>query len=873
MDLIISHSKIDFDGLASMVAAQKLYPGAVMAFTGKPAKNVQEFLALYKDALDVKYYRDRTWEGVSRLIVVDTKSTKRVGPFAGLLEQTDLEVIVFDHHPEGDHDIKGAKVVSESLGATTTLFVERLIDQGLEINFFEATLLALGIYEDTGSLTFPLTSVRDVRAVAWLLEKGASLKEVGNFIERPLSEDQQALLSVLMGNARIFKYLGVKVLIAVGSVDEYVGGLDYLTQKLREIYFPDLIFTVVKMDDRVHIVARSSVDCAWVNEILEPFGGAGHDKAASATIKSKNVNQVVDELHKIIKEKIKPPITARDIMSAPVKTVNLNQSMREAAQVMLRYGHTGFPVTDGETIVGIISRRDVEKARHHGLDHAPVKGFMSWNVISITPDTPLPKIEELMIEKDIGRLPVIENGRLMGIISRTDVLHVLHGFQNSQSFQANFDLLCPSDTQENLEKQMNAVMPKPVLQLLQDTGQLADDLGYRVFLMGGSVRDLLLGFSNPDLDIVVEGDGISFADALSDRLHVRMEMHEQFATATLFCSGGFKIDVATARTEYYEYPAALPAVETGTLKQDLYRRDFTINAMALSLNSNHWGDLVDFFCGRADLNRKIIRVLYNLSFVEDPTRIFRGVRFEKRLGFCMEPETYKFALEAVKNGFIEKLSWNRIREEISATWSEPYPVKVLERLGELGIWQRIMPEIDLTESLKKLIRRVEKKIDIIEKFIPDINRELLYWLVLCHNLSGTEIRALNEKFQWPRSYREELVRVTERKLEVRQLFQDKVSAPSALHRVLEGLKAEGLAYFALTGSRQDQILIKDYVIAKANAVVETKGSDLKVLGLKPGPLYKELFEVLQAKRLDGVIKSKEEELDLINQIIHDERGD
>ena len=236
----------------------------------------------------------------------------------------------------------------------------------------------------------------------------------------------------------------------------------------------------------------------------------------------------------------------------------------------------------------------------------------------------------------------------------------------------------------NLSKKINAVLPAETMRLLDTIGKKANELGYAAFLVGGVVRDLIRGVKNLDLDVVVEGDAIRLGEGLSKELDAAIVIHKRFGTCTLVIKKGLKIDFATARREIYERPAALPTVEFGPLKYDLARRDFTINAMAVSLNKKNFGKLIDLFGGKQDLARGAIKVLHRRSFIDDPTRIFRAARFESRPGFAIEAKTLRLAKEAVRKGMLARLSIYRTRKEMVLILKEEGRHKALERLKKLG---------------------------------------------------------------------------------------------------------------------------------------------------------------------------------------------
>lgn len=874
MEIITTHTNTDMDALASMVAAQKLYPGAVMVFPGPLLKNVEEFMALHKDTLRVRTVRDIEPRLVERVILVDTKSPGRLDKLAQLLAKPGIDIHIYDHHPRGEGDARGKLEVVEMVGATATLLVERIMEEGLKITPLEATVLALGIYEDTGSLVFPSTTPRDAGAVSYLLAQGANLAVVAEFLGRPLTEEQRALLKALLVSAERYEINGIKFLIAKGNVDEFVGGLDLLTHKLADFAHLDAVFTVVEMEDRVYIVARSNIPEVSVKDILDLFGGGGHPSAASAIIKKAKVEEVAELLLEAIRSKARPPTTAADIMSSPVKTINQEMAIEEAGRVMLRYGHTGLPVVTGEQVIGVISRRDVEKATHHGLGHAPVKGFMTSNLVTVGPGTPVSLVRELMIEHDIGRLPVLKDGKLVGIVSRTDVLRTLHG-----EVQARHEKIPGGHSRRQPDKNIRELMyrglPAEYVEILEHAGAVAARLGYKVFAAGGIVRDLLLGMECFDIDLVVEGDGIELAQALSLEYGARIRVHPKFHTATVFFHDGRQVDVATARVEFYQYPAAMPQIETSSLHQDLYRRDFTINAMAVSLHEDDFGDLVDFFGGREDLERGLLRVLHNLSFIEDPTRLLRGIRFEKRYDFHLEPQTLKLARDAVQNKMLARVSLERVWEELRAILLEPRPSFVLARLVELQVWDYLFPGV-LYAANREVLDELQRSMQVLRSWDlaePD-EPWMVYLIAVLHRTDSDKAREICLRYH-----------LNKRQVEkVTSALRDWSGVVEGLNRP-DGLTMSELARRVVSVPRECYPLILaclvDYVARRRfrqvlNAICYDKpsisGKDLRSLGFKPGPAFKMALEAVWQARLDGLVRTRQEELSYVKEYLSGYEG-
>ncbi|NTW04587.1 MAG: CBS domain-containing protein [Peptococcaceae bacterium] len=875
MEVIITHTSTDFDGLASMIAAQKLYPEALMVFTGKLAKNVEEFISLHKNIFNIYRYKNIDKTKIDRIILLDTKNPQRTGSFKSLFSKPEIDVHIFDHHPWAEGDARGSVEVVEMVGSTTTLMLEKLIKKHLKITPLEATVLALGIYSDTGSLLFPNTTPRDIKAAAYLLDRGANLGLVSEFIDRPLTADQDDLLKMLLLSGKVKTIQGLKVLVAWGETQSYVEGLSYLTHAISRIEKTDALFNVVKMEDRVYLVARSSKPQINAADILSSFNGAGHGNAASATVKNGNLEEIISRLVDTIATETKPTLRAADIMSSPVKTISQDVSIYQAHRVLMRYGHSGIPVVEGTDLKGIISQRDIEKALNSSLGHAPVKGFMRQKFLSVEPDAPISVVREIMVSNDIGRVPVLENNKLIGIISRTDILVVLHGDsqrRHSEMYSKDSGVTFKNSISDELQKKL---LPT-ALSVLQRSGQIAKELNYKAYIAGGVVRDLLLGYDNIDVDIAIEGDGIVLASHLAEQLGARLKIHQRFGTAELMFPDGFKVDVATARVEFYEYPAALPLVESATLRQDLYRRDFTINAMAASIDEGSFGEIIDYFGGREDLQQGLVRILYNLSFIEDPTRILRAVRFEQRYRMKIEPQTLKLLNQAVEKKIFDQVSKDRIWDELRNILMEPFADRMLYRLEHLRIWDRIFPGVNfwIIHPIVHNIKKAKNAIydcgiyGYVDSWMPMIigilylsAPETVENICLSYGFSKRQIKKINSCLAgWQAA------------LSILDLTSN--AKISQVVETLEDLPIEAYPLiYTLLEDEKSRKRFKKILHAMKHKKPSITGDYFKSLGCEPGPYYRYLLKELRRAKLDGVVKTEEQEKTFIRNHLMNQIGE
>ena len=870
MELITTHINADFDALASMVAASKLYPQARLVFSGSQERNVREFIAETRFPLITEKLKKLDLNAVTRLILVDAKRASRIGPLRELLKKENLEVHIYDHHPAHPKDITGKVEVLKEVGATSTIFVGLLKEKKISLTPIEATILALGIYEETGFLTFSSTTEEDFHAAAKLLSQGADLTMVSDFIRRELTREQVSLLNELITSAESYVINGIPIVISTASLEKYVGDLALLTHKLRDMENINVLFTLVRMDNRIHMVARSRLDAVDAGEIAQEFGGGGHPTAASATIKELTLYEAKEKLISTLKEKVQPFRYARDIMTAPVKTVSGDFSIGEAVEIMNRFGITKLPVVQNGKLVGIIGRDVVDKALYHKLEEAPVREYMSTEVQAVSPDTPLSEVQRLMMERDLGFLPVVDKREVKGAITRADLLRYYYeDMLRRPTFLLESQGEGVQPLTRNLSNYIANRLPQKIQVLLRLAGEVADHVRANSYLVGGFVRDLLLGVENFDVDLVVEGDGIAYAETLASRLQGQVRTHRKFGTAVITLPDGFKVDVASARAEYYEHPAALPTVEHSSIRQDLYRRDFTINTLAIRLNKKAFGDLVDFFGGQRDLKDRVIRVIHSLSFVDDPTRVLRAVRFEARYGFRLAKHTVELIQNAVTMGLFKKLSGRRLFSELFLIFQEPNPAQILKRLEDLGILSTIHPKVHMDKETIEVCERIKEVLSWYNLLFRPIQPQVwqIYLLALISDLHPAEARGVIRKLSLLPKMGEKLASdLSSFKVLSREFSGRREPTPSQIYRLLVDHSLES-KLFVMAKSKDERVkrCISDFLMTYSKVTPLLRGEDLKSMGIKPGPIYREILNFLLYARLDGEVHSREDEIAFIKK--------
>ena len=715
MHLILTHEQVDFDALGALVAAGLLYNSTCPVLPHKMNQNVRKFVNLYKHELHLVDVAELPNDPVESVILVDTQSLVTLKNF-----RKDASVQVIDHHAEKPGLPAEWKRSLENVGATTTILLHQLKAQNIAFSPLQATVMLLGIHEDTGSLTYASTTVKDVYAAAYLIEKGADLSTLNDYLNPPLSVGQMTLADKLLGNAKISLINGKKILISEATDMNLEEEISSIAHKIRDLMDPDALFLLVRGKEGLRLVARSSTDDVDVSQVALLFGGGGHARAAAALIHADDellrvenaaevaITRIIDFLQK----NIKPSLTVARIMSKKPLLITKTTSIKDAQSLMRRYGYEGYPVVEGSIVVGLLTRRAVDKAASHKLE-LTAGSLMDAGNFTLTPDQTLDEVQDLMANTGWGQIPVVDpvTGAIIGIVTRTDLLKNLHKLEPKKASIDNYA--------QKLEK---ALSPGR-LTLLNKVIEVANSHNFPIYTVGGFVRDLLLERPSRDLDIVIEGDAIRIANELAHQFGGRVVSHRRFGTAKWQIKeihGSLAKDLAisleeandlpefldliSARTEFYEHPTAMPTVENSSIKLDLHRRDFTINTLAIRLDRRHYGELIDHWGGLDDLRNKNIRVLHSLSFVDDPTRMLRAVRFEQRFDFHIEKRTLELMNEA--RPMLRQVSGDRLRHEFDLAFREANPARILTRMSELDLLTSIHKDLIWSAAQEKPLSRI-----------------------------------------------------------------------------------------------------------------------------------------------------------------------
>lgn len=810
MRVIAAHENLDLDALGSMVLAGRLFPG-VLALVGGLEGPLKALLPLLEDRLDLVPAGEIPLEAVREVVLVDNARPERIGPLKALVGR--VPFLVFDHHPPSPGDVPAVGGKVAPVGATVSLLVPLLKERGLPLTPLEATLAYAGLWEDTGGFSFPSTTKEDLEAALFLLERGAEPYRVRDWVRPGVGEEARGVFLKLLKNAQVVERRGFRLLLARAQEEGYVPALAPLAHLLLDLYEADGVLLVLRLGRETLLIARSKerLDVArW----LAPLGGGGHPRAAFARVR-KGVRRAVQALLESLPTHLAPEPTLAERMTAPVETLS-PATVREALRVLEERGYGAMPVVEplpggGVRVLGLARRRDLRKAVRLGLEDHPVEGFLARAVI-LSPSLPLSQVEPHLKEGG-GRVlvgeRVGEGWRLLGIFTRTDL------YRKAQ------------EGEKPVGQRIWEALPEGARRVLS---ALKEAFPQGIYLVGGAVRDALLGRYGPDLDLVLEPGvkALEVARFLVGRFGGSFGHHYAFGTARVRLPFGLTVDLAESREEVYPYPGALPQVRPAPIAKDLERRDYTVNALALALDTL---ELLDPYGGLKDLEARLLRPLHPLSFVEDPSRIVRGARLAARLGFRFAEEALRHLPPALLPEVLAQASRSRLRDELFLTLEEEtfYPAL------------RLLEELSALRALYGLKLPPEEAFRLLP---PDAPMEARLLLLLYHQ---EDPLAKAEALGVPKRLREALA------LLLKGVWREEERAALAQ----EPLRS---AFLALFPDKEAWLREKRRVL---------RGRDLLALGLPPGPRVGEILRRVAEARARGEVRTFEEELALARKLVGD----
>jgi tRNA nucleotidyltransferase (CCA-adding enzyme) len=878
--LVTCHANADFDAFAAMLAVRRICERCALFFPGSQERPLQKVYAeIDKNAYGfVEGCPD--WESFDRLVLVDTRQRSRVRHVEPLLERQGVRIEVWDHHPESADDIAAASARIAKVGAVTTLLVQKLQERGIILTREEATLLGLGIYSDTGSFTYSSTTADDFLAAVWLLGQGMNVRRINDMASHELTSQHIQALNRLLESAQTYMMDNNPVVLAEVSLEHYLGDFASLAHKLMEMEKISVLFAVGRMGDRIQVVARSHNEAFDVGKICTSLGGGGHSYAASASIRGMTLDGVRENILRRLQGQNRPGKTARDYMTAPAIGIDAEATLREADELMLHFGLKAVPVfSHGKhACIGLLDAQTASRAVAHGLSGEPVREYMRRYMRTLPLDADLQQLSDIIVGHRQRLVPIMEGGEVAGVVTRTDLINLFASEPGLIPVQRD------RHKARNVGKHLHDRLPEELRKILALAGDAGARLGLPVYAVGGFVRDMLLDRHTQDVDLVVEGNGIALARELARQLNGRVRDHQKFLTSVVIYHNGkgeeARIDVATARLEYYEYPAALPTVELSSLKMDLFRRDFSINALAVRLDGEHFGVLADFFGGWQDIRDRTIRVLHTLSFVEDPTRCLRAVRFEQRYDFRIGTGTEKLIRNALSLKLMDRLSATRLFNEYRHICEEANPVACFTRMRELGILSAVAPALVLTPTKIVLLQQLRETVAwyALLYFRETAQRWIVYFYGLATGLSYKDASAAYDRLGLPGTRKQEILRSREQLRHVKDKllkWQKKNDSGNArisdLYELLRAFSPECLIYLMAAANKEDlKKVLSRYITQWSREKPDITGDDLRRLGLAPGPAFSRILQAVLTAKLDGTVVNVESQLRLAKKLMRGE---
>ncbi len=862
MKVITSHINLDFDGYAACCLLTLFFRDYNLVFPGSKENKVNLFvkqnLNLLPKELKLPEIRKRE---ITHAVVVDTSSCNRLGELCKKIEKVDKQNIFhFDHH------FANIDPVFENLpngflkkrASTTTIVVEFLKEKNIEIPPFLATLGVIGIYEDTDFLSFAETTYHDIDAVSHLVKCGAKVSEAVKYIKTPLSDEQIELLNSIIPRIERMTVKGREIALVQLSLERFYPDVSAVMHRVMELEAIKFFVAILQMEKKVYLMAKNDYEDLDLQAIFSGFKGGGHKNVFTAVYKNKTVFEIRKEVEKSLKN-IPAKTSCISIASEPIAVLSEEDTVNTAFKLINKVKVNSLPVKNIEgEYIGYVLRQDIDYAYSKGLENLKIKNLCNRDLITIDGKEDIEEAKRLFLKTGAKLVFVKNNGKIAGIITRTGAF---------KHFAVIREI---GESGINLKDRLKENLPREIYSILEEASLIAGELNVEVYIVGGFVRDLLLKKRNFDLDFVVSENGIEFAKALGKKLNGRVVAHEKFKTAVIVSEDrDLRIDVATLRFEYYDSPGDLPRIVKATLFHDLYRRDFTINAMAINLTKQRFGELVDYFNGRRDLKDKIIRVLHSLSFIDDPTRILRALRFKHRFNFKIGKTTESLMLSAAEMNIFENISGWRYLKEFKALFSEKNASFILNDFEKYGCVKFFGNNLKIDDYIKTLSLNIDSVLTWYSLLYKNKAQGwLLYLMAIFIHLNREQREKLAVKLSLKKREKK-IIADYKRFLREYSLFAKwKERKISEYYHFFKGEEIEillfALAFFEDENYRK---FISLYIDKYMDFKLKISGRDVIKLGVKEGIEVKKILEEVESEVIDNNILSEIEQKEILQKVV------
>jgi len=860
LQVIFISEGADLDALSTAFGITLIDPEAKILLPGAVSSSVKLALKRFENYMKDKIIHMNDLKMINTLYLADTNNYRTALKKLSDFVNQNTKLIIYDHHPVRSQLPQNVEKHIKKTGSASTIVVYQIKKQKIQISPDEATILILGIYEDTGSFTYNTTTEKDLRAAAYLLSKGADLETVKNIIEERIDQQQILIIHQLVENLQYFFLKERKIIFSFAYSDRYIPDISGFLHMIKPLQEADAYFVMINEKGKTSIIARSKRKDIDVGKIMSYLGGGGHFAAASATVKGLTIQEIKNYIESVLLSEAYKKKVISEFMSRDIVTVDKNTQIQEIKDILDK-APVIFVVDKRGKFVGIVLAKVLKESLRHGIKDVKVENFIIDSVITFEPSTRLSEAEKTITASSQDYFPVLENGKPVGVINRTYIIKILHG----QVFDSEKDIFISRERIKpkflNYEKSLKKYLPDHILAHLEEIGKLSKKLGYNTYLVGGIVRDIVMSKKSLDIDLIVEGDAIKLSIEYAKLKDIPVHTFEEFMTAQLTLETGEKIDLATARKETYTHPGAYPKVEKATIKEDLYRRDFTINTLAIEITEGRFGILIDFFNGLKDIKDRMIRILHQLSFIEDPIRILRALRFAGRLGFKLGKPTERLLKLAVDEEMLSVAPAGRINIELNYSLNEEKVIDILMLMNRYRVLHSLIPDFYMDEKREEILNRLRDTIISFEMFFGiKIDRVSNYLLALMYHLPYDLSYKILQKYHFLKT-----TKFFEEYLEVKDIFQKVPQKDSQLYKKIKFIKKDILVYICASSD----IELSERIIRILKKEEERKlllsGKDLKELGIPPSPVYKKILDDVFKKYLDGEIKTKKEALNYVRK--------
>ena len=860
MDIVYISEGADLDELASAYGITLLNKDVKILFPNGYSTTVRLALSIFKDLIEKKRIDIDDIDKIDKLYLVDNHYLDE--PLKKLKEKINknTKIYIYDHHPvDREERSENVEYILKNYGSATSMLVEEIKNKGIDITPSEATLLALGIYEDTGSFKYNITKPEDLIATAFLLKKGANLKIIRKVLEKGITEEQLNVIKQLTDNIQYLFVEGKKIIISTAYTKKYIPDISSKLSLIKPFQEADGFFAIINSSGKISIIGRSRDKSIDVGDILSYLGGGGHISAGSATIKGFTTYEIKTFLESIILGTFYKNKQIKDIMFKDIKLFDENTKISEIKDEIKSFQILLVKNKENK-FSGIVYTKTLKEAINLKKENLTLSHFVIDDIITFTPDMSIATAEKYIMNSSQEVFPVLKNGKVLGIVSKGFLLKALHG----QIFSADKDTFISRERIKpkvlNYTNRLRQHLPKETVDKLQKLGKVAKELGCRAYLVGGIVRDIVMNRKNLDIDILVEnGDGRKLAKEFARRYGYKVNIYGEYLTAQVILSENEKWDFATARTEIYEYPGAYPKVRKATLKEDLYRRDFTINTLAIEITEDNFGNLIDYFNGLKDIKDKVIRVLKQLSFIEDPIRILRAVRFAGRFNFKLGKTTEKLLKLAIDEDILKVAPAHRVNQELKYIFNEDKVLQIINLMNKYKILHQLILEYRHTKERITILTKLKELITTYKLvFNFEADREFLYLNALLYHLPFEYSYKFLETYGFTGKKK-----LFEEFLNIKDKLKKIPEKDSELYKLIKNVNMNVLIFI----SAYYDLNLPERILRILDKERERKfiisGKDLINLGLKPSPKFKEILENVFEKYLDGGLKTKDEALSYV----------